>query len=70
MPQQVTIAMELETEIKEIKSLLASLNQKLDALLAERETHAIMQLTENSLKEFLDEEPDLYTREDLKVRYS
>jgi len=62
--------MELETEIKEIKSLLASLNQKLDALLAERETHAIMQLTENSLKEFLDEEPDLYTREDLKVRYS
>ncbi|MFH0850408.1 MAG: hypothetical protein V1924_05655 [Candidatus Bathyarchaeota archaeon] len=62
--------MELETEIKEIKSLLSSLNQKLDALLAERETRAIMQLSETSLREFLEEEPDLYTYEDLKVRYS
>jgi len=62
--------MELKTEIKEIKSLLMSLNQKLDAFLAEAETRSLMQLSEHSLAEFLEEEPDLYSFEDLKVRYS
>jgi len=62
--------MTLETELKEIKEKLFELNEKLDALLEERETQSAMKLTEKSLKEFLDGEPDLYTEKDLKVKYS
>jgi len=58
--------MELEAEIKEIRRLLETLNQKLDALISESEAHAIMRLSEDSLRGFLSEEPDLYTRGDLK----
>jgi len=58
--------MELEAEIKEIRRLLEQLNQKLDALVSEGETRAIMRLSEENLRGFLSEEPDLYTRDDLK----
>ena len=62
--------MTLENELKEIKEKLLELSGKLDALLEGRETHAAMGLSEKSLKEFLEGEPDLYTEKDLKVRYS
>ena len=34
-----------------------------------QEINAITKISENSLKEFLENEPDLYTDEDLKLRY-
>lgn len=61
--------MELEGDIKEMKGLLKALNDKLDALIMSRETLSMMVLSEKSLKEFLDEEPDIYSIKDVKVRY-
>ncbi len=66
----VVIDMTLETELREIKEKLLELSGKLDALLEEREAQAAMKLTEKSLKEFFEGEPDLYTEKDLKVKYS
>lgn len=34
-----------------------------------QEINAIIKISEHSLKEFLENEPDLYTDEDLKLRY-
>ena len=62
--------MTLEAELKEIRAKLSELSEKLDALLDERETQAAMGLAEKSLKEFLESEPDLYSKKDLKVRYT
>ena len=66
----VVSGMTLETELKEIKEKLLELNEKLDALLEERETQVAMGLSEKSLNEFLEGEPDLYTEKDLKANYS
>ncbi len=40
-----------------------------DDLTEEEEMAAIMKLEEVSLRKFLEDEPDIYTLEDLKVRY-
>jgi hypothetical protein len=40
-----------------------------DDLTNEEEMAAIMKLEEISLRKFLEDEPDIYTLEDLKVRY-
>jgi hypothetical protein len=61
---------EIEVDIKEIKGLLEALNKKMNLLLERRETLSMMVLAEKSLKSFLEEEPDLYSIKDLKVRYS
>lgn len=61
--------MELEVDIKEMKGLLKALNDKLDVLIKSRENLSMMLLSERSLKEFLDEEPNIYSIKDLKVRY-
>jgi len=61
--------METNAELSEIRELLQTINHKLDLLLEERETSGLMKLSEISLKEFLEGEPDLYTDEDIKVRY-
>lgn len=60
--------MTIEVELKEIKSLLSEVNKKLDSLLEERETEIIMSLEEQSLKEFLAEEPDIYSLKDVKAK--
>lgn len=60
--------MTIEVELKEIKSLLSEVNKKLDSLLEERETDELMVLEEQSLREFLDEEPDLYSIKDIKAK--
>jgi hypothetical protein len=57
----------VEVDIKEIKELLGELNRKLDALVEEQEVGGIMAISERSLKDFLAKEPDLYSRNDLKV---
>ena len=61
--------MTIDTDIEVIKELLSALNVKMDLLLENRETMSIMTLAEKSLKEFLEREPDLYSINDLKVRY-
>jgi hypothetical protein len=63
------VLMTVEVDIKEIKELLGELNRKLDALVEEQEVRGIMAISERSLKDFLAKEPDLYSRNDLKVVY-
>jgi len=62
--------MTIEVELKEIKSLLSEVNKKLDSLLEERETEIVMTLEEQTLREFLAEEPDIYSIKDLKRKVS
>jgi phage antirepressor YoqD-like protein len=45
------------------------LTEKIDELLHERETAAMMKLSERSLSAFLEEEPDLYAAVDVRVVY-
>jgi hypothetical protein len=61
--------MTVEVDLKEIKELLSSLSRKIDMLIEDRETLALMMLSEKSLKEFLDEEPDVYSIYDIRVKY-
>jgi len=62
--------MTIEVDLKEIKSLLSTLNKKIDVLLEDRDTLSIMAIAEKSLKDFLEEEPDLYSAKDIKVKVS
>ena len=52
--------MTIEVELKEIKFLLSEVSKKLDSPLEERETEAIMVLEEQTLNDFLAEEPVTY----------
>lgn len=61
--------MSVEVDVREIKELLSALNRKMDALMASGETLSAMMLAQMSLREFLDEEPDIYSIDDVKVRY-
>jgi hypothetical protein len=58
-----------DADIEEIKNALLELNRKFDELLEERDTMALMKLSEKGLEGFIAEEPDIYTVKDLKVRY-
>ena len=60
--------MTIEVELKEIKSLLFELKQKMDVLLEEKETSTMMGLSEKSLKGFFAKEPDIYTIKDVKAK--
>jgi hypothetical protein len=60
--------MTIEVNLKEIKSLLTQVNSKLDSLLEEKDTYALMALEEKSLKVFLENEPDIYTIKDIRVK--
>ena len=62
--------MTVEVDLKEIKNLLSLLNKKIDVLIESRETLSLMLLAEKSMKDFLIEEPDVYSMKDVKVRYS
>ena len=61
--------MSIEAELADIKRLLTEISRKLDELLEEKEITAMMKLSEVSLKDFLKDEPDIYSIEDVKVRY-
>jgi len=56
-------------ELKDIKRILENINEKIDTLIEDREIISIMQLSQHSLKEFLEEEPNIYTLKDIKKRY-
>jgi len=43
--------------------------ENIDTLIEDREMISIMQLSQLSLKEFLEEEPNIYTLKDIKKRY-
>ena len=58
-----------DSEINNIRENIKALTKKLDALLETRDTETIMKLSEDSISELYAEEPDLYTINDLKVRY-
>jgi hypothetical protein len=61
--------MKLETEVKDIKKYVIEISKKIDELLYEKEIISMMKLSERSLSEFFENEPDIYKIEDLKVRY-
>lgn len=61
--------MEREVEIREIRDLLLLLNRKVDVLLNDRETLSMMKVSEASLREFFEGEPECYSHDDLRVRY-
>ncbi len=61
--------MTIESELKDIKKQMNEISKKLDDLLSNRELIAMMKLSEISLKDFLENEPDIYSINDLKVRY-
>jgi len=43
--------------------------ENIDTLIEDREMISIMQLSQLSLKEFLEEEPNIYILKDIKKRY-
>jgi len=57
--------MTIETDLKEIRNLLSTLNKKIDVLIEDKENLPYMVLAEKSLKDFLEKEPDIYTVKDL-----
>lgn len=61
--------MSIEAELKDIKRMLTEILRKFDELLEEKEITAMTKLSEISLREFLENEPDIYSIKDLKVRY-
>ena len=61
--------MSIESDLAEIKKMLVVISRKLDEMTEEREITGMMKSSEISLKEFLEDELDIYSIEDLKVRY-
>jgi len=62
--------MTASSELQEIRELLLVISRKLDVIAEEQEGAALAELSEASLGEFLEGEPDLYSIGDVKVRYS
>ena len=60
--------MTIEVDLKEIKNLLSTLNKKIDVLIEDKETLAFTALAEKSLKDFLENEPDIYSIKDIKAK--
>jgi len=60
--------MTIETDLKEIRNILSTLNKKIDVLIEDKETLQYMVLAEKSLKDFLEKEPDIYSIKDIKTK--
>ncbi|MDD1761072.1 MAG: hypothetical protein LUQ59_02470 [Methanothrix sp.] len=61
--------MDIEAEVLEMKQMLMDISRRIDNVVDERMTEALMKLSEESLIELYKDEPDLYNISDLKVRY-
>ena len=61
--------MNIESEVKELKQQVLEVSRKLDTLMHERESTAIMRLSEASLSGLFEGEADIYRIADLKVKY-
>ncbi len=60
---------DIEAKVRDIKQHVIEISKKIDELMYEREITAMMKLAETTLSGFFEDEPDIYTIEDLKVRY-
>ncbi len=56
-------------DVKCIRDRVNEISRMIEELLYEREIASMMKLAEKSLSGFLEDEEDLYTLDDLKVRY-
>lgn len=52
-----------------MKQMLIDISKRIDDMLDESLTAALMKLSEESISELYEDEPDLYSVADLKVRY-
>jgi len=59
----------IEADVRDIKHHLSEISRMIKELLYEREVVSMMKLAEKSLSDFFEDEEDLYTIKDLKVRY-
>lgn len=62
-------AMDIAAEVMEMKQMLMDISRRIDDVLDENMTAALMKLSEESISELYENEPDLYSIADLKVRY-
>ncbi len=62
-------AMDIVAEVMEMKQMLIDISRRIDDVLDENMTAAFMKLSEESISELYENEPDLYSIADLKVRY-
>ena len=63
------IVMDIAAEVVEMKQMLIDISRRIDDVLDENMTAALMKLSEKSISELYENEPDLYSIADLKVRY-
>jgi hypothetical protein len=61
--------MDIEAEVMDIKQMLTDLSRRIDDLLDDSVTSGLMKLSEESISELYQDEPDLYSIKDLKVRF-
>jgi hypothetical protein len=61
--------MNIEAEVREIKRYVIDISKKVDELIYEKELVSMMKLSEKSLSDFFENEPDIYKITDLKVKY-
>jgi hypothetical protein len=61
--------MDIVAEVVEMKQMLIDISRKIDDVLDESMTAALMKLSEESILELYENEPDIYSVADLKVRY-
>ena len=60
---------DIAAEVVEMKQMLIDISRRIDEVLDEDMTAALMKLSEKSILELYENEPDLYSIADLKVRY-
>jgi len=63
------IFMDIAAEVVEMKQMLIDISRRIDDVLDENMTAALMKLSEKSISELYENEPDLYSIADLKVKY-
>ncbi len=61
--------MDIEAEVVVMKQMLIDISRRIDDVLDESMTEELMKLSEESIMELYENEPDLYSVADLKVRY-
>ena len=61
--------MDIEVDVMDIRQKLIDLSRKMDDLLDDSVTIGLMKLSEDSISELYEGEPDLYSIKDLKVRF-
>ncbi len=69
MRVKVKFMKDIEDDIRDIKQQVMEISKKVDELLYEKEISSLMKLSDKSLAEFFENEPDIYRLKDLKVRY-